>query len=329
MRKYTQLTMNERQIIADMRQSKSSITQIASCLHRSKSTISRELKRNQALPGQYWPDTAESLSNARKLRGFCLDRNKPLRDFVTEQLTCCGWSPEQISGYLKTQQSELPYVCHETIYQWIYSSGQKSEKWYHYLTRHKKKRGIRSAKGAGVSRIKDRITIHERPKEIDENNTIGHWEADLMACQKNTQFMLVLRERNAMFALSEKLPNKSAAVVTEAIIRLLLSVPPEVRLSITFDNGGEFAYHSLVKQAFPGLQTYFCDPYASWQKGRVENTNGRLRRDFPKRINLAKMRKEDFDESIDNYNQTPRKGLNWQSPNQVFLLFVNRVALRA
>ena len=149
-----------------------------------------------------------------------------------------------------------------------------------------------------------------------------------MACQKNTQFMLVLVERCTKFTLSVKLPNKSATVVTNAIISLLLLVPPEARLSITFDNGGEFAWHTLVKQAFPGLQTYFCDPYASWQKGMVENTNGRLRKDFPRRINLAKMSKEDFDESMDNYNQTPRKCLNWQTPHQVFLLFVNRVALR-
>jgi IS30 family transposase len=328
MKKYTQLTMREREIIATMRQSKSSIAQIASCLQRSKSTISRELRRNQAPPGQYWPDTAKQQSLNRRKRGFRLDHHKLLKNFVTEKLTCCGWSPEQISGYLKTQQSELPYVCHETIYQWIYSSGQKSEKWFLYLTRHKKKRGMRRYKNAGAAHIKDRVSIHERDKEIEENQTIGHWEADLMACQKNTQFMLVLTERCTLYTLSVKLPNKTAGVVAHALITLLLLVPLNVRLSIAFDNGGEFGWHTLVKKAFPGLQTFFCDPYASWQKGRVENTNGRLRKDFPRWINLANMSKEDFDESIDNYNQTPRKCLNWQSPHQVLLSFFYDVALR-
>lgn len=325
---YTHLIYDERVQISVMKQEGLGIRQIARRLNRSASTVSRELRRNEAPPGIYWPDTAMQLSKDRRRSGCRLDHFKELSSFVTERLSCNSWTPEQISGYLKWCQDELPYVCHETIYQWVYSPSQKAEKWYKYLTRHKTKRGLRKSHGSGESRIKDRVSIHERPKEIDQNRTFGHWEADLMSCQKNKQFMLVLRERLTMFVKSVRLPNKTAEATSKAIINLISDLPEQARQSITYDNGTEFAFHTKVKEALGGLKSFFCDPYAPWQKGRVENSNGRLRKDFPRKINLQKMTDEDFDESIENYNLTPRKGLKWFNPNQVFQKNINRVALQ-
>jgi len=324
---YTHLTDDERVRISIMKQNRFGIRQMARQLDRSPSTISRELRRNQAPPGHYWPDTAEQLSKARRRRGCKLDHFKALSSFIIEKLTCCLWSPEQIAAHLNYRQNALPYVSHETIYKWIYSASQKTEKWYKYLLRHKAKRGFRKSKGKGESRIKDRISIHERPKIIDRNKTFGHWEADLMSCQNNKQFMLVLRERLTMYVKSVRLSNKTAEVTNKAIIDLMAALPEQARQSITYDNGTEFAFHTKVKEALKGLQTFFCDPYSPWQKGRVENSNGRLRKDFPRKLDLQKLADEDFNESVENYNLTPRKGLKWFTPDEVFQKNINRVAL--
>lgn len=323
---YTYLTYDERVQISIIKQAGLGIRQMAIRLNRSPSTLSRELRRNEAPPGTYWPDTAAHLSKVRRRRGCKLDHFKALSSFVTERLSCHLWSPEQIAAYLRYRQDALPYVSHETIYKWIYSTSQKAEKWYQYLLRHKRKRGLRKSKGKGESRMKDLTSIHERPKFIDKNKTFGHWEADLMSCQKNKQFMLVLRERLTMYVKSVRLPNKTADVTNKAIIDLMASLPEEARQSITYDNGTEFAFHTHVKEVLKGLQTFFCDPYVPWQKGRVENSNGRLREDFPRKLDLQKLTDEDFNESIQNYNLTPRKGLKWFTPNEVFQKNINRVA---
>lgn len=320
MSKYTHLKIEDREKITRMHLLKESQAKIAMALGKSKSTISRELRRNRTKSNEYWPDIAQSKSKERRRRGMRLDRDSKLRAFVTEKLSCFGWTPEIISGHLKKKEEEegIKPICYESIYQWIYSPSQRSEKWYVYLPRHKKKRGHRSRKTDLAPRIKDRISIHDRPFEIDKRETIGHWEGDLMSCFKNSQFMVVLRERKTMFTKSVRLSQKTAKETTRAIIDLLKDLPREALRSITFDNGGEFFLHTDIKEAFKGLQTYFCDPYSPWQKGGVENTNGRLRRDFPRKINLLKMSEEEFNESIDNYNSTPRKTLGWNTPLEMF-----------
>lgn len=325
---YTHLSSSEREQISILKNQGLSIRTIAKTLKRTASTISRELRRNMAPPGQYWPDTAAQSYKKRRRHECRLDKHQALRTFVIEQLTCHFWTPEQIAGYLKHRQSILPYVSHETIYAWLYTPRQKAHKWFKFLPRHKAKRGFRSSKVKNKVRIKERISIHERPKEIDKNKTFGHWEADLMSCQKNTQFILVLRERLTMLVKSIRLANKTAEITLQATIELLKDLPETARRSITYDNGTEFTLHSKLKNTLNGIQTYFCDPYSPWQKGRVENSNGRLRRDFPRKINLKNMSQEEFDESIENYNLTPRKGLKWFTPDEVFQKNINRVALQ-
>jgi len=218
-------------------------------------------------------------------------------------------------------------VSHETIYSWIYSPPLKSEKLWQYLTRRKRKRGLRKSKSAGASRIPNRISIWDRPKVIENRKEFGHWEGDLVSCQKNSQHMLVLTERKTMLTLSCILKSKTAIETSNKMVTLMERLPTQARKSITFDNGGEFAKHDVVAKEL-GIKTYFCDPYSSWQKGGVEHANGRLRRDLPRWMNLKTMDKEDFDEVIENYNSTPRKRLNWDAPIQAFNKNINRVALQ-
>jgi IS30 family transposase len=130
-----------------------------------------------------------------------------------------------------------------------------------------------------------------------------------------------------MFTRSVPLPSKKSCSTAHSIIGLMKAIPPQARKTITYDNGGEFAKHTEVMKAL-GLQSYFCDPYASWQKGGIENTNGRLRRDLPRNTNIKDMHQEDFDETIDNYNSTPRKSLKWLTPLEAFSKNLNSVALQ-
>jgi len=325
---YVQLRYGEREKMAQLWQSKASITEIAKALGRSKSTISRELKRNQAPPGQYWPDTAQRFTLKRRQRSCRIDQNKPLRELIISKLCCHYWTPEQIAGWLNYRQKELPALSHESIYAWIYSKSQKKEKLWKFLPRHKAKRGLRKCKGSGVSRIPNRISIHERPKAVDNKKNFGNWGGDLMSFCKNSQHILVIRERKTMFTYSAPLLSKKAIETAETLVSYMRTIPPEARKTMTFDNGGEFAAHGKLLQEL-GIPSFFCDPYASWQKGGVENTNGRLRRDMPRKTDIRTMTREDFDENILNYNTTPRKSLGWLTPQEAFNNNLRRVALRA
>ncbi len=328
MRSYKQFTYEERIKLSQLRLLEPSIAQIASAMCRSRSTIYRELRRNEAPPGEYWPDTADILTQERRRRGNILDRDPRLQAFVLEKLQCHYWTPEQIAGYLRYRQTSLRSVSHETIYSWIYEKTQVKQKLWKFLPRHKAKRGLRKSKGAGQSRIPDRISIHNRPPIGKKRKEFGHWEGDLMSFRKNSQHILVLRERKTMFTLSLPLPSKKACSTAQAIIDVMKAIPPHARKTLTLDNGGEFAKHGEVCKALC-IESYFCDPYASWQKGGVENTNGRLRRDLPRSTNVKTMKQEEFDETMDNYNDTPRKGLKWQTPDEEFRKNLISVALRA
>lgn len=324
---YRQLNYDEREKLAELRQAGFSITKIAEALGRSKSTISREVRRNQGPPGQYWPDTAQKLTLRRRQRQCRLDRDEVLRQFVLDRLESNYWTPEQIAGYLTHRQKDIASISHESIYAWIYRPKQKKDKLWKFLPRHKAKRGLRKSKGAGISRIPNRTSIHARPKAVENKKNFGHWEADLMSFCKNTQHILVARERKTMFTFSVSLLSKKAFETSECLISFMEMLPPEARKTITFDNGGEFAAHERLMEEL-GIPAFFCDPYASWQKGGVENTNGRLRRDMPRNTDIRAMTKEDFDENILNYNMTPRKSLGWLTPLEAFNKNLGGVALR-
>lgn len=247
---------------------------------------------------------------------------------LSPKLCCHYWTPKQISGWLKHRQTELPAICHESIYAWIYSKPQKKEKLWKFLPRHKGKRGLRKYQGAGVSRIPNRVSIHKRPKSVENKKNFGNWEGDLMSFSKNSQHILVIRERKTMFTYSAPLLSKKDIETAETLVNHMKTIHPKARKTMTFDNRGEFAGHeSLLEELV--IPSFFCDPYASWQKGGVENTNGRLRCDMPRKTDIRRITREDFDENILNYNTTPRKTLGWLTPQEAFNNNLRRVALRA
>ena len=218
MKGYKQITHEERIKLAQLRRSESSITKIASLLCRSRATVYRELRRNEAPPGEYWPDTAQRMTLERRKRGNILDHESSLRDFVLEKLRCHYWTPEQIAAHLTYKQHKLPSLSHETIYTWIYQKPQKEQKLWRFLTRHKARRGLRKSKGSASCRIPERVSIHERPFLGKKRKLFGHWEGDLMSFKKNSQHILVLRERKTMLTRSIPLDSKKAGSTALSIV---------------------------------------------------------------------------------------------------------------
>src|SRR6185436_17294794 len=149
-----------------------------------------------------------------------------------------------------------------------------------------------------------RIPICERPAQAADRATPGHWEADLMLFSKYGQAVLTIHERQSRLLLATRPPNKTAKRVARHLVRLFGAMPPELRKSVTFDNGTEFARHRALHRL--AIQTFFCDPYAPWQKGGIENAIGRMRRFIPRKTDLASLTPKRFATLVGAYNNTPR-----------------------
>ena len=316
-RDYNQLSLEDRCKIASLHAQGRSIRQIAADLDRSPSTIARELKRNTAKLAGYKPASAHEKTRARRWKGSRLERNAELRNQV---LTCLrkGWSPEQTCGWLKRTNGKS-IISPETIYRFIATqiARHKDYSWRHFLPRGKSKRGWRGRKGGSSAlHIKNRVPLEERPKAASDRSNPGHWEADLMAFAKYGQTILTLHERSSRLLIAVRSPNKTAGQVAQTIACLLGSLPRPLRQTITFDNGTEFAHHYKLKNI--QLKTFFCDPYAPWQKGGVENAIGRMRRTIPRKTDLALLSDKQLSALVRQYNNTPRKCLDWRSPAELF-----------
>jgi IS30 family transposase len=315
-RSYEQLSLEDRCEIARLSANGSSVRQIAAALDRSPSTICRELKRNRAQAG-YKPGYANQRCRARRWKGSRLERDKRLRDAVIKRLAS-GWSPEQIAGRLKREQGRN-VISYESIYRFIYAQivRTKDYRWRRYLPRGKSKRGCRGRKGgSSVSFIEGRVSVANRPPEVSSRNACGHWEADLMMFSKYGQAILTVHERKSRLLLAIRLTSKAASGVAGHLVRLFGVMPEQLRQTVTFDNGTEFARHHRLHSLAIG--TFFCDPYAPWQKGGIENAIGRMRRFMPRKTDLATLSNGRFRNIVAAYNNTPRKCLDFSTPAETF-----------
>jgi transposase, IS30 family len=315
---YVQLSFEDRCEIAKRRIEGQSIRKIAADLDRAPSSIARELKRNAGSKVGYKPEYANEQTKARRWTGSKLARKPELRATVLAQLAR-GISPEQIAGRMARDQTP-ERVSHETVYRFIYAqiARTKDFTWRHYLPRAKSKRGWRGIRGGSpASFIQARVCVAERDPEALDRTVAGHWEADLVSFAKYGQFVLTLHERSSRILLATRPQNKSANLIAQHLHALLRMVPVDLRKTLTFDNGTEFARHFLLHPL--GLKTYFCDPHAPWQKGGIENAHGRLRRFLPRKTDLETIQPEHFLRILAAYNSTPRKCLDFQTPAEVFL----------
>jgi transposase, IS30 family len=313
----THLGLEERERLAVLKAEGLSLRAIARRLGRAASTVSRELRRNALLPkGGYLPVHAEGCYRERRQRLAILERDAKLARFVRERLLE-GWTPEQIAGWLERgEERGLRTVSTETIYAFVHRAGQKAEKLWKLLPRGRAKRGRRQARQSRGT-IAERRSIHDRPAEVQERQTAGHWEGDLLVC-KRTRPVLVLKERKTRFVLAARLAGKSAGETVAVMMAVFRRLDPRLRSSVTFDNDTAFARHGLLASACT-MATWFCDAYASWQKGAVENANGRLRRDLPRDLDLDALGDAELQEIILTHNLTPRKGLAFLTPLQALL----------
>ena len=314
---YVQITDEERCLIDQLHATGQSKSEIARATGRHRSTISREIERNSTpVTRRYNAISAERMAMARCWRGSRIRHSSQLRESISNGLAM-GWSPEIIAGQLEREHGSR-IISHESIYRFVHSPQGRKDGLHRYLRYRKAKRGWRARKATRVSNIPNRISIHDRPPDIDRRESLGHWEGDLMCFADQKQALLILHERKSRLCLTARLPDKKAKTVANHIVNLLSPLPEKSRKSITFDNGGEFAKHAETAKTL-GLKTFFCDPYASWQKGSVENAIGRLRPDLPRKTTLKKYSDQDIEDITMNYNDTPRKCLAFQSPFEAFI----------
>jgi IS30 family transposase len=312
------LTLAEREDISRGIASGSSIREIAGHLNRAASTVSREIIRHGGRPAYRAHDADQQAWGAALRPKKCLlARNRKLRDIVASKLIL-DWSPEQISGWLKTRypNNESMRVSHETIYRSLFIQARgvlKKELMDHLRSKRRMRRSRHSSEhGHSRGQIVDAISIRERPAEAEDRAIPGHWEGDLLAGGKNS-YIATLVERHSRFLMLIKVPSKDTAVVVAALSKQVRKFPATLRRSLTWDRGLEMAKHKDFTVA-TDVQVYFCDPQSPWQRGTNENTNLLLRQYFPRGTDLSPFSQAQLDQVSLRLNQRPRKTLGFQTP---------------
>lgn len=316
---YHHLTMDERNVIYRMRWQGYGQAEIARCLGRHRSTLSRECKRNVGRDGRYDPGTAQTRANIR--RRSHLNRPKigsrPLMTYVAERLID-RWSPEQIAGRLANwapPNLEGLTISHTTIYRWIWADPRRTQQFRPWLRIAQKPRRKPSRQG----QIAGKRSIEDRPREANERQRLGDWEGDTVVGKGQKAFVLTCVDRASRYLIARKLDACATAPVTRQLQRTLRRLPAGKRRSLTLDNGREFA-RPLELERKLAMPVYFAHPDHSWERGTNENTNGLLRQYLPKGSDLTPVTPEQLRACVRQLNHRPRKCLNFQSPFEVFHL---------
>lgn len=318
MRGYTQLTREERYQIYILKKDNYSQTQIAELLERDKSTISRELLRNQGLRG-YRPKQAHNLALTRR---YTKARSRLGREVwqQVEALVQQQWSPEQIVGRLAMEQGVR--ISHEWIYQYIYSDKRSGGDLHRHLRCQKKRRkryGSYDRRGI----IPRQVSIDERPAVVNARSRLGDWEGDTVIGKDHQGALVTLVERKSLYTVMRGVAHKTADAVHNAVTELLTPLTDLVH-TITYDNGREFAEHEGMAKDLDA-DIYFAHPYSSWERGVNENTNGLIRQYFPKNRNLTTVTNKEIEQATDRLNHRPRKTLDYRTPYEV--LFKTKTSL--
>ena len=314
-KRYDQLDLDDRIEISRLHAAGKSGREIGHMMGRDASTIGRELRRNSLPRGEYKPASADRVALSRRRRLSKIERLSRLRDHVRDHLAM-GWSPEQIAGRLRLEGSEHE-ISHESIYRFIYRPKVREEKLHRFLARAKATRGRRYFKRRREP-IPGRRSIHERPQVVDRRQEFGHWEGDLLQFRTQRGNLLTLVERITRLTLAAPLRSKTAEATDRLLRDIFQRLPQLARRSISFDNGSEFARHQNLSQTLD-MKTWFCDPHSPWQRGSIENANGVLRRDLPRKTDLADYSQQDIHDIVWAINTTPRKCLGFRTPAEAFL----------
>ncbi len=320
MKAYTQLTLEERYQIYALKKAGNSQAEIGALLQRHKSTIGRELRRNEGLRG-YRPSQAQQMADRRREEktSYRITEDHWAR---VDELLREEWSPEQVSGWLALEEGIE--VSHEWIYLHVYADKREGGTLYRHL-RCQKARRKRYGSADRRGQIKDRVSIDERPAVVDERSRIGDWEADTVIGRPGGAVLVTLCERATRHSVITFCPDKSAESVTKGIIAALTPLADQVH-TITYDNGKEFAHHKEIDKAL-GCKSYFAHPYHSWERGLNENTNGLIRQYLKKGSSFDLLTSKDAELIKNKLNNRPKKCLGFKTPNQVIFGMYPPVAL--
>lgn len=318
---YKHLTYAQRYYLFTALQSKKSISEISKEIEVHRSTIYRELKRN-AYPGKkYYYKIAHAESEIRKeSAAFC---PSAITQRLGKKIIAClelGWSPEQISGRLKRSKISISY---QTVYRFIYRDRNQGGQLFKKLRRNGKRKYNQKV-AARKARLKDRVWIDDRPKIVDEKRRIGDWEIDTIVGAKHKGVLLSIVDRKSKFTVLQKLSGKTKKSVNYQTIRRLKKLPKK---TITADNGTEFSGHKEMTNMLK-IPVYFAHPYASWERGLNEHTNGLVREYLPKKTDFRKIKKEEIALIEKKLNTRPRKVLNYRTPEEVMNPYLRSVALQ-
>lgn len=288
---------------------------IAEHLGVSPATIGREIKRNSTKRGCYSGKAAQERCDEKKERVAKNPAVPPKVKFeALALLRDEQWSPEQIAGAFKLQGKK---VSHTTIYGWVYEDKEAGGDLWTQLRHRGKHRKRNPYQKASAKNIKDRRSIHDRPAEAD-GTRFGDWEMDLIIGKNGYGAILTLVERFSGYVIIVKLKHgKNAKALADEVARVLMAYKCKGVLTITTDNGAEFARHDIITKKL-GVKVFFADPYSSWQKGLVEYTNKLIRQYIPKGIDFEEFTDKQIMDIQKKLNKRPRKKLGFSTPLKVF-----------
>lgn len=322
MSSYHHFTQKDRTELAFMIREGYDQTDMAENLNKSESAISREILRNKdPLTEKYHAGSAQKNAERRRkeksVAGSKIANNNKLKDEVETRLKDYH-SPEQIEGSLREEYGKT-IVSKDTIYAYIDNFAPHLQKYLRFAKNpYRRKKGTKAREKRREEEKKRRID--QRPEKIEERKEIGHWEGDTVWSLDRKYVIVTLVERVAGRSLSWIVSSKTVEEVNKAIIHLFSAIPQELRLSLTLDNGSEFAgfagFEELEKML--GITVYFAYPYHSWERGSNENFNGLLRQFFPKKTNFNLTHQAKLQRFNNLINNRPRKRLGYLTPIQVF-----------
>jgi IS30 family transposase len=316
---YTHLTQEERFEISHLKKSVG-LREIGRRLGRSHTSISRELKRNgSAISGVYEPDAAheKALHRQSQARHYRRQDHPPLLRFVERRLRI-DWPPGAISGRLKLRYPNDPKmrISPETIYRWVALDSQQGGELYRHLRRRHKHRRRQKRYGAGRRFIPGRVGIEQRPAIVQERSRFGDWEGDLVVGSRSPAAVATHVERKSRYLKSSLLENRKAETFNAMAAPVYQQLPKALCQTLTVDNGKEFSRFKELESS-TNLKVYFADPYAAWQRGTNENTNGLLRFYFPKGTDFSQVSEDELDRAVKRLNHRPRKCLGYRTPYEV------------
>jgi transposase, IS30 family len=313
-KRYTQLTMRERYTIEYLMQEGKTQNFIAEKLCRDKTTIFRELARNSEKDQRYQADKAETLALARCIRESFRRFTDPVRSIMENKLIA-HWSPEQISAHLKVREGVN--ISYELIYQYLDFDRRQGGNLYKLLPHRGekyKKRNIKTRRRVWKE-AKTRKLIDSRPPIVAEKAEIGHWEGDTVEGKGHQGGIGTFVDIKSKYLVIRKVNDKSALEMKNAVLDGFKNYP-KIAKTFTFDNGTEFSLHDQMEKEL-GTEVYFAHPYSPWERGLNENTNGLIRKFYPKGTDFSTVPEEDILRVQNLINERPRKLLNYKTPKEV------------